>query len=546
MSFFDFLKRGGDNQNLQDKVTALEAVIEKSALADSLGYVSGGNYYEYNLQNTSKAYKNNYTVYRAINMLADMLAQLPMRLYRGKQELPIDFVFPNGFSMAKPNPSMSLNELLYKSAVYYFFHGEYINHIVDDGILRLEVVNPKNAHRNPDGTWRLNENNSLNVIVQNDQLIYNPLFDPTITNYNDTMDRGLSPIDVVRSEVSADSSAGLYITKFFENYGQVGGTLIDKDGGSTKDEMKRTVAEFNSIHQSKSKAYKTIGLAGGMEYKELSQTMREMQFLDSRKDIRDKILAVLGIHKALFGVTDQVNRSVMEEATRQVWVQTLKPKAIRIQEKYNQQFFNHYFPGYYVKWDFSEISELQDSMENILKQCVEFKKLGYTTNEVNTHFGLKMEPIKDEIGDMRFVPIYLKTLEQVEAKAVTPDKTPTKDVLDALDKVMAPAQVSTEEKELRAKLKTFLFEQRKKVLKIVNTEGISLKEDLKILFNDEDARLEGITSKDLNKSLYNQVKLQVLVGLDKGEDISTKIRDLYNYMEKQIKKVAKEEMVIGV
>ena len=385
MSIFDIFKRGDDQnvKDLQEKVSSLEEAMEKSALADSLGYVSGSNYYEYAVQNTSKAYKDNYTIYRSINMLADMIAQLPMRLYKGKQELPIDFVFPNGFSMAKPNPSMSLNELLYKSAIYYFFHGEFINHIVGDGILRLEVVNPKNIHRNPDGSWRLNKNNSMNIVVQKDQLIYNPLFDPTITHYNTVMDRGLSPIDVVRAEVAADSSAGKYITKFFENYGQVGGTLIDKEGGSSKEEMQRTVAEFNNIHQSEHKAYKTIGLAGGMEYRELSQTMREMQFLDSRKDIRDKILAVLGIHKALFGVTDQVNRSVMEEATRQVWVQTLKPKAIRIQEKYNQQFFNIYFPGYYIKFDFSEIKELQDSMESVLKQCVEYKKLGYSTNEIN-------------------------------------------------------------------------------------------------------------------------------------------------------------------
>ena len=539
MSIFDIFKRGDDQnvKDLQEKVSSLEEAMEKSALADSLGYVSGSNYYEYAVQNTSKAYKDNYTIYRSINMLADMIAQLPMRLYKGKQELPIDFVFPNGFSMAKPNPSMSLNELLYKSAIYYFFHGEFINHIVGDGILRLEVVNPKNIHRNPDGSWRLNKNNSMNIVVQKDQLIYNPLFDPTITHYNTVMDRGLSPIDVVRAEVAADSSAGKYITKFFENYGQVGGTLIDKEGGSSKEEMQRTVAEFNNIHQSEHKAYKTIGLAGGMEYRELSQTMREMQFLDSRKDIRDKILAVLGIHKALFGVTDQVNRSVMEEATRQVWVQTLKPKAIRIQEKYNQQFFNIYFPGYYIKFDFSEIKELQDSMENILKQADSFRNLGYTTNEINDHFGLKMEPIKDGMGDTRFVPTNLKPFEVVMS---TPVKTTPPAGKKALDKAVDLLSEMEEEskpdtKEFRSKMKTYLFKQRKKVLSVINNSDSIIK-DLEVLFDKDPT--------ELNESIHNQIKLFVLYHLkDKTniEALSKEIKDLYNSAEKKIKVIARNE-----
>lgn len=552
MSILDIFRNKGGNDEviiseLQDKVVALEAAISKSALSDSLGYVSGSNYYTYNLENTDKAYKNNYTVYRGINLLADMVAQLPMRLYRGQQELPIDHVFPNGFSMANPNPTMSLNELLYKSCIFLFFHGEFINHIVDDGIFRLEMINPKNIQRNPDGSWRLNSNSNL-VNIQKEELIYSPLFDPTITNHTPYMDRGLSPIDVIRTEVAADSSAGKYITKFFKNYGQVGGTLIDKTGEVSKEEMLRTVGEFNNIHQSDENAYKTIGLAGGVEYKELSQTMREMQFLDSRKDIRDKILAVLGIHKALFGVTEGVNRSVMEEATRQIWVQTLKPKAIRLQEKYNQQLFRVYFPGYYVRFDFSEISELQDSMESILKQCIEFKKLGYTTNEINSHFGLKMPPIAESIGDTRFVPIYLKTLEQTIAQAASaPKEAPQKKVIDKVVELLLEIEKETlkpDTKEFKSQLKTFLFKQRKKSLAIINNSN-NIIEDIQVLFNKEDLRMEESTLLnklcELNKIIYNQIKLHVLQNLkDNGkiEDLSKEVKNIYNFMEKKIKVIA--------
>lgn len=602
-----FSRKGGNNDEviteLTGKVTELEAALSKSALSDSLGYVSGGNYYEYTLNNTDKSYKNNYTVYRGVNMLSSMIAQLPFKLFRGEQELPIDHVFPNGFSMAYPNPSMSLNELLLKSCVYLFFRGEFINHIVDDGIFRLEIINPKNLTRNQDDSWQLNQKNNR-IIIQKEQLIYNPLFDPTITNYNTATDRGLSPIDVVRSEIDADSSAGKYIEKFFKNFTQVGGVLVDKEGGATSEDMERVVAQFNSKHQGDSKSYKTVGLPRGVDYKEAAQTMREMQFLDSRSDIRDKILSVLGIHKALMGVTDQVNRSVIEEATRQLWVQTLKPVVIRLTEKFNQQLFRIYFPGYSIKADFSEVKELQENMESILKQAEGYRKLGYTLNEINEHFKLGMELVTDEIGDTRFVPRILTTLDQLTVQ--TPPKelvAPPKKAIEKIADILIEKETKNTdgdayrdaylrkrkplETKFNSKMKRYFFEQRKDVLKIMSEakHPHNITNDLGKFFNDEDERIKETTKplyiegaelgikiadaqfkivnnsidKDISETLvmnrvnkitgindtvYNEIKLNLYEGLKAGEStdqIAKRIKGVYNMASTRAKTISRTE-----
>ena len=112
MGLLNFFSKRGDKDevitDLQSKVIELEAAVSKSTLSDSLGYVSGDNYYEYSTNTADKSYTNNYTVYRGINLLADMIAQLPVKLYRGEQELPIDHIFPNGFSFVRPSTGMSL------------------------------------------------------------------------------------------------------------------------------------------------------------------------------------------------------------------------------------------------------------------------------------------------------------------------------------------------------------------------------------------------------------------------------------------------------
>ena len=596
----------GDNDeiisDLQDKIISLETVVSKSATMD-IDYASDGNYYSWSSNSTDKSYANNYTVFRGVSLLSDMVSQLPMRLYRGEQELPIDHVFANGFSMATPNPKMSLSELIYKSCVYYFFRGEYINRIIDDGVFRLNVVNPKNLTRNMDGSWWFNGGYNLNITIQDEQLIYNQLFNPTVTNNNTTLDRGLSPIDVVKEELSSDSAAGEYITKFFENFTQIGGTLTNKEGSATVEDMNRVVTQWNAHHASKSKAWKTVGLPKGLEYKELSQTMREMQFLESRKDIRDKVLAVLGIHKSLLGETDSINRAVAEEATRQVWVQTLKPKAIRIQEKYNQQLFNRHFPGYHIKFDFSEIKELQDNMESILKQAVEFKKLGYTTNEINEHFKLGMEDITDPEGDQRYIPIYLRTLDQLTIQPIAPEpKVPAKDVLDTLNKVFEPEDKTFGETyrqyylkkrqpletKFTSKLKRYLFEQRKEVLKIISEakHPHNITNNLSPFFNSENQRIKktteplyvegaelgteivdsqfkivsNVTNKDwieeeivmsrvnkitgVNDTIYKQIKINLYEGLKAGEStylIAKRIKNVYNMASTRAKTISRTE-----
>jgi len=103
-------------------------------------------------------------------------------------------------------------------------------------------------------------------------------------------------------------------------------------------------------------------------------------------------------------VTDQVDRAVADTAMRQLWIHTLIPNARRIEAKINSHLCRRYLPGFTVKFDYSEVKELQDNRESILKQAKDLRDLGYTINEINDKLNLGMEEITDEIGDMRLVP----------------------------------------------------------------------------------------------------------------------------------------------
>lgn len=496
--------------------------FEKTAVSSrSLSAVVGGRFEEWQIGEVN-SYSSHYTINRGIDMLSEGISQLPLQIYRGDVLMPEDFTFPNGFSFMMPSPNMSLNELLYNTCVYFWFRGEFMVYIDENDFLTLEPVNPKKMKRNQDGTWRWN--NKVNIDPS--ELIYAPLFNPD-------GDRGLSPVDVVKNEILNDINASNYSKKFFENFAQLGGTLEDTDGKITAPEMEKLVTQFNMAHAGGNKSHKVLGLPKGITYADTKSTMKEMDFLDSRKDIRDRILAVLGIHKALFGVTDQVNRSVAEEASRQLWTQVLRPKAIRIQEKFNQQLFRKYFPGYHCKFDFSVVDALKQNAESVLAQAKGYRDLGYTLNEVNEHFDLGMEEVSDEVGNTRFIPTNLVPADEL---LIEPEPTTTGDnkaIDSTLDKVLTMID-NTESKSVSSYKRGYNRIQRKSEKAFVGKLSKYFSKQLGIVISI--LKSNKSVDKDINTTM---ALIQNAINKDK-ENLTTTLLPVY-----QVTSLASDELAIN-
>jgi len=461
MSLLDIFKSNSASKivELESKVDELTSVITKSVTNQSLMAFNNGNVEWYNV-GSNNSYSDHYTIYRGIDMLASLGAGLPYKLYRGDRELDLgERLTPGNFDFANPNPNMSLNEVMYTALVYFFYRGEFMVEMVDDPFFYLQPINPQHMTRLTNKVdWRYSYN-GVNRTILDDNLIYVKLMNPdTGASGSLGIDRGLGPVDVVKADLENDKSAKLYNTNFFKNFGQIGGFFYDSEAKAKPEDMKNIVDQFDSIHKGSKKAYKTLGLPRGIRYEDFQKTMKEMQYLESQREISLRILAVLGIHKALFGVTDQVNRSVSEEATRMLWLHNLKPKMIRVQEKWNQKIFRSRFPIYTFSYDFSEISELKQGFEIITAQITRDRSLGYTTNEINEKYKLGYENITDPVGDMRFIPNSLVPADDllISDAPITPVKNITNDTKKMLNHYLA-----IEDKGNRININKFKRNQKK-------------------------------------------------------------------------------------
>ena len=515
----------------------------------------------------SNAFSDNFTVNRGISLLAQNVAQTPLVIYRGDQAIPAPNHDVYGLFI-KPSEDVCEFELWEKLIIYLYNDGEsffFLNKNNNGVIREIYTLNPRYMKHEKDKktkqiiSWVFNNK----IPMAKEDIIHFKL--PATTGL-----RGLSPLQTVLREISTDKSASQYNKSFFENYTMLGGYLkTDKDAQISPEEMKRVVNAWNADHRGTDRAYSIGGLLGGMEYVNTDISQTAMQFAESRRDIRDRLMTVLGVSKTVMGIAEDVNRANAEEAMRQLWELTLKPLLVRVEQKLNAELFIPYYKGYTCKFDLSNIEELKKDLNVTFDIAQKMLNMGYTRNEINDRLTLDMPNSKD---DDDLIPYNLVPRNQIDTPKEPEPKKQVEISVDyekIADKKMAPLM-----KIFRSKLKAHLFKQRTKVLKIVNNADFPFENELKTLFNEENTRLQKITKplyydgakmgiqlsdrseKDvddsiinisivnnsidnithINKSVYNKVKLAIL---EKKQD---EIRDIYNYAEKQLKDIAKEEV----
>lgn len=378
-----------------------EQVVEKG----SEGYIGvyEGQLYSLNMGGRINPYSDNFTVHRGINLLADGLAQIPLRIYKGEDIMPEGWAFPDGFNLYYPSKDYTLYELIHETAIYYYLRGDwmdYINLTPAGKVYEIVPVNPKliKIEKRDKETGRIThwKHNNIKELIPNEQLIYAKFQNPD-------GDRGLSPIEVVMDELVTDKEALEMNKQFFTNVGKIGGILEDHDAQLSKERLDDLVDQYNASHGGSANAHKTLGLPYGITYNQAMQTFKEMEFLQSRADIRDRVLQVLGIPKSVVGVTEKVDRAVAETALKTLWRLTIKPDAIRIQNKINLHLMREYYPDYHVQFDYSGIEELQTSRSEAILEAEGLRKLGYKPNEINTRLNLGMEEVEED-RDISLVP----------------------------------------------------------------------------------------------------------------------------------------------
>lgn len=139
--------------------------------------------------------------------------------------------------------------------------------------------------------------------------------------------RGISWLNPVLTEISADNAATLHKKMFFEN-GATANTVVTMDSNLDPDEFEEWVELFEGDHKGVLNAYKRLYLAGGADAKVIGADMVQMDFTNTQGHGEARICNAAGMPPVIAGVVKGLDSATYSNygQAKEVWADTeLRP-----------------------------------------------------------------------------------------------------------------------------------------------------------------------------------------------------------------------------
>jgi HK97 family phage portal protein len=281
-----------------------------------------------------EGYQRNPVVHRAVRMVAEAAAGVTLVAFDGEREAAGHPVLG---LLARPNGRDGGAALL--QAVY--------GHLLVSGNAYLERVDigrvPRELHAlrpdrvrvvpGPDGwaqAWDYTVGGgSVRLQTPPDgpaPVLHLALFNPLDDHY------GLSPMEAAAAALDVHNAAGAWNKALLDNAARPSGALVyaGPAGASLGEEQfQRLKTELEAGFQGSANAGRPLLLEGGLDWKPLSLSPQEMDFVAAKAAAAREIALAFGVPPMLLGLPGDNTYANFAEANRSFWRQTVLPLAAR-------------------------------------------------------------------------------------------------------------------------------------------------------------------------------------------------------------------------
>jgi HK97 family phage portal protein len=279
-----------------------------------------------------EGYAGNPVVFRCVRMIAEAAAATPLRAKAGGR---VETEHPLLDLLAAPNPHQSGAELL--EAVY--------GHLQVSGNAYIEQVELNRRPRElyalrpdrvkvipgptgwPDG-YEYTVNGKRMRFMADAQTGRMPVlhlrqFHPVNDHY------GMSPLEAAASSVDVHNAGQAWNKALLDNAARPSGALVytgpDGAGTLTDEQFDRLKAQFSDEYTGAGAAGRPLVLEGGLDWKPMSHSPADMDFLDAKHAAAREIALAFGVPPMLLGIPGDNTYSNYKEAQLAFWRGTVLP-----------------------------------------------------------------------------------------------------------------------------------------------------------------------------------------------------------------------------
>ncbi len=329
-------------------------------------------------QFAQEAYIKNVIAHRAIDMVSTAASSIRFELYsinsRGvrKEEKSHQILQ----ILKKPNPNCATSDFFQALYNYYQISGNAFIQAVGAKDLppselhllrpdRISIIAGKGAL--PEG-YRYTVGNQtrdfpVDKITGRSRILHIRKFNPLNDWY------GLSSVEAAAYSIDQHNQSGAWNQSLLQNGARPSGALVvrgDVGGGVlSADQYSRVKQQIDEQFSGPANAGRPLLLEGGLDWKEMSMTPKDMDFVEAKHSSARDIALAFGVPPQLLGIPGDNTYSNLQEARLALWEQTVVPLVQRTIDNLNNWLIPFFGAGLELVPDTDNITALAVSNQTI-------------------------------------------------------------------------------------------------------------------------------------------------------------------------------------
>jgi len=270
----------------------------------------------------------NAVVYRCVRLISEAAASVPLSAYDGNNEVD---THPLLDLIARPAPGLTATDFLESWYGYLLVSGNgYMQAVSADGLVGLNLLRPDRVRIASDAQgWPIGYDYTAQgqtrritgeAVPGVAHVLHLRLFHPDNDHY------GLSPLEAAATAVDIHNCASRWNKALLDNAARPSGALVYSAGDHmTSEQFDRLKSELADNFQGAHNAGRPLLLEGGLDWKAMSMSPRDMDFIAAKNAAAREIALALGVPPMLLGIPGDNTYANYQEANRTFWRQTVLP-----------------------------------------------------------------------------------------------------------------------------------------------------------------------------------------------------------------------------
>lgn len=333
---------------------------------------SGRDYQKF----ADEGYIRNVIAHRAVNMVAEGAANIPWVLFEKSSGKALRLSeHPVLKLLHRPNPLQGGAELFHALYAFRLISGNAFLQGAgpkEGAPLELHILRPDRisviagrdglpqAYRHTVGEQQMDF--PVDRVTGRSRVLHLKAFHPLNDWY------GLSPIEAAAYSIDQHNQAGAWNQALLQNGARPSGALVVGGGNDqtlSEEQYTRIKQQMDSEFTGAANAGKPLLLEGGLDWREMSLSPKEMDFIEVKNSAARDIALAFGVPPQLLGIPGDNTYANLAEARLALWEQTILPLAEGMRDALNNWLLPQFGGVLELRLDTDGISALAERRLNL-------------------------------------------------------------------------------------------------------------------------------------------------------------------------------------